>query len=89
MKPFYCLLCRQYGHALVDCDFLTDEQHEHVKKLQKEIPLTEAERRYLKDVRVALAELRPDAFGSDTSSNSDSESGDDPVDPKNSKEGRN
>jgi len=89
LKPFYCLLCRQYGHALVDCDFLTDEQHEHVKKLQKEIPLTEAERRYLKDVRVALAELRPDAFGSDTSSNSDSESGDDPVDPKNLKEGRN
>jgi len=53
---------------------LTDEQHERAKKLQKEVPLTETERRFLRDVRVALAELRPEVFGNDDSStNSDTE----------------
>jgi len=76
LKPFYCLLCRLYGHAMVDCDMLTDEQHERAKKLQKEVPLTETERRFLRDVKVALAELRPEVFGNDDSStNSDTEDG--------------
>jgi len=85
LKPFYCLLCRLYGHSMVDCDMLTDAQHE-----QAEVPLTEAERRFLRDVRVALAELRPDAFGSNGStSNSDSEDDSDPPGPGNGKEERN
>jgi len=75
---------------MVDCDMLTDAQHEQAKKLQKEVPLTEAERRFLRDVRVALAELRPDAFGSNGStSNSDSEDDSDPPGPGNGKEERN
>jgi len=49
---------------MVDCDMLTDAQHEQTKKLQKEVPLTEAELRFLRDVRVAPAELHPDAFES-------------------------
>jgi len=85
LKPFWCLLCRRYGHAMVDCDWLSDEQHHKAKKLQQDIPLTEAERRFLREVKVALVELHPDKFGSNSSSNSDTED-DEQANPKNGKE---
>jgi len=75
-KPYLCLLCRKYGHSMVDCNWLTDEQHQKAKKLQQEVPLTDAERRFLRDVKVALAEVRSDTFGSSSSSDSDKEDGD-------------
>ena len=61
---------------MVDCNWLTDEQHQKAKKLQQEVPLTDSERLFLRDVKVAFAEVRPDTFGSRSSSDSDKEDGD-------------
>jgi len=88
LKPYYCLLCRRYGHAMVDCDWLSDEQHQRAKKLQREVPLTEAERRFLRDVKIALADIRSDTFGSNSSENSGTED-EEEQEPENWKEDRN
>jgi len=73
---------------MVDCDWLSDEQHHKARKLQKEIPLTEAERRFLREVKVALAEISPDTFGPNSDSNSDTED-DEETNPINGKGARN